>query len=111
MNPTPQQIVDAQLVAYNAHDVNAYCALFADDAVIQRFNGRQLACGIEAIRAYYRHRFSNPNLHAIVVARSALGDYVIDHEQVVGVTEQTLEVIAIYEVREGLIRSVSFIWP
>lgn len=108
---TPREIVDEQLVAYNARDLDAYCALFADDAVMRVLNGRELARGSEAIRGYYRTRFGNPNLHCTVVARTALGDYVLDHEQVVGVTEGTLEVVAIYEVRDALIRSVNFIWP
>ena len=107
----PPEIVDRQLVAYNARDLEAYCALFADDAVLRLLNGRELARGIEAIRAYYHHRFAAPSLHCTVIARSKLGDYVVDHEQVVGVTPGTLEVIAIYEVRDALIRSVNFIWP
>ena len=108
---TPQEIVGSQLIAYNARDLQAYCALFADHAVIRLLNGRDIARGVEAIRAYYRVRFSEPNLHCTVLSRLALGDHVIDHEQVVGVTEQLLEVIAIYEVREGLIQAVDFIWP
>lgn len=108
---TPREIVDQQLVAYNARDLDAYCALFAADAVLQVLNDRELARGSDAIRSYYRTRFGNPKLHCTVVARTTLGDYVIDHEQVVGITEGTLEVVAIYQVRDGLIRSVNFIWP
>ena len=108
---TPREIVDRQLIAYNARDLQAYCALFADEAVIRLLNGKELARGLEAIRAYYRIRFSEPKLHCVVISRTQLGDYVIDHEQVVGVTEPTLQVIAIYEVREGLIQAVDFIWP
>jgi hypothetical protein len=107
---TPREIVDRQLIAYNVRNLDSYCALFADDAVIRLLNGREIAGGREAIRAHYRNRFSNPSLHCTVLARTALGDYVIDHEQVVGVAEGTLEVIAIYEVRDALIRSVNFIW-
>lgn len=108
---TPREIVAEQLIAYNARDLEAYCALFAADATMRLLNGKEIARGMEALRAYYRVRFSNPNLHCTVIARTALGDHVIDHEQVVGIAEQTLEVIAIYEVRGALIRSVNFIWP
>lgn len=110
---TPREIVDRQLHAYNARDVEAYCALFAPDAVLFKLNtGQELARGIDGIRAYYTTRFANPRLHCEIARRIELGDFVIDHEIVTGVTESgVLEVVAIYEVRDSLIQTVRLIWP
>lgn len=107
----PRQIVDCQLRAYNARDIDAYCALFAPNAVLSKLNtDHELARGIDAIRTRYTDRFRDPKLHCEIQSRIELGDFVVDHERVVGIKEGPLEVIAIYEVRESLIRSVRFIW-
>jgi hypothetical protein len=112
-NASPRDIVDRQMRAYNARDIDAYCALYASDAVISTLNdGTEYARGIDAIRRYYTTRFSNsPSLHYDIKTRIELGNFVIDHERVTGIGEGTLEVIAIYEVRDSLIRSLRAIRP
>lgn len=109
--PTPRMIVDQQLVAYNAHDIVAYMALFAPDAVISDLaSGAEIVRGAEAIRAFYAARFrDNPELRGEVFSSTDLGDFAIDREQVLGLPSGPLQLIAIYEVREGLIRSLRFI--
>lgn len=112
MTTHPREIVDRQLRAYNARDLEAYCALFACDAVISRLNdGEEIARGMDAIRAYYTARFKGPGLHCRIKARIELEPFVIDHEQVTGITGGLLEVVAIYEVRDALIQSLRIIWP
>jgi hypothetical protein len=107
-----RELVDRQLRAYNARDIDSYCALFAQEAVISRLDtGEELARGIDEIRAYYTGRFLNPQLACRIKVRTELGDFVVDHEQVTGIDPGLLEVIAIYEVRNSLIRTVRFIWP
>ncbi|MFY7960530.1 MAG: nuclear transport factor 2 family protein [Elsteraceae bacterium] len=109
--PTPRMIVDQQLVAYNAHDIDAYMALFAPDAVISELaSGAEIVRGEAAIRSFYTARFSdNPELRCEVFSHTDLGDFAIDREQVLGLPNGPLQLIAIYEVREGLIRSLRFI--
>jgi hypothetical protein len=110
-HPSPRTIVNQQLVAYNAHDIDAYMALFAPDAVISDLqSGVEIARGAEAIRALYTARFrDNPELRGEVFASTDLGDFAIDREQVLGLPTGPLHLIAIYEVREGLIRSLRFV--
>lgn len=110
-HPSPRTIVNQQLVAYNAHDIEAYMALFAADAVISDMqSGAEIARGADAIRALYTARFrDNPELRGEVFASTDLGDFAIDREQVLGLPTGPLHLIAIYEVREGLIRSLRFI--
>lgn len=108
----PREIVDRQLRAYNARDIEAYCALFASHAVISRLNdGAEIARGQGAIRTYYTERFKEPSLHCQIKARIELDHFVIDHEQVAGISGGLLEVIAIYEVRDALIQSLRIVWP
>lgn len=51
------------------------------------------------------HRFRRPGLRAEVVSRIVLGNKVVDHEREFGVRGQPCEVVAVYEVTDGLIRS------
>jgi hypothetical protein len=108
----PREIVDRLLRAGNARDIDAYCALYAHDAVLFKLNtAQELARGIDAIRARYTERFKNSQLHCEIKSRIELGDFVVDHERVSGLEDEPLDIIAILEVRDSLIRSVRFIWP
>jgi hypothetical protein len=108
---SPREIVDRQLRAYNARDIDAYCDLYASDATIATLNcGTEHARGSDAIRAYYTDRFNNsPDLHCDVTCRIELGKYVVDRERVTGIGNGELEVIAIYEVTDSQIQSLRFI--
>jgi hypothetical protein len=81
---SPREIVDRQIAAYNAHDVDANCALYAEDAVLSTLNSaEELARGVAAIRARDAERFNNPALHCDIKDRIEMGDFVIDHERVI----------------------------
>lgn len=109
---TPRVIANRQLAAYNARDLAGFTALFAEDAWLEDMpTGQRRATGKDAITDIYRARFGdNPKLNCKVHARMDLGDFAIDHETVTGLADGSeINCIAIYEVREGLIRSVRFI--
>ena len=109
---TPTDIVDLQLTAYNARNLQGFCALFAPTAVIATVGqATPLASGLEEIRQRYRSRFSNQDLCCTVKNRMQLGEFVIDHEWVTGMGAKPVEVAAIYQVRDGLIQSLHFVWP
>lgn len=108
----PRNIANAQLAAYNARDLAAFMALFADDAWLEDLpTGQHRATGKPAIAEIYRARFGdNPRLHCVVHSTMDLGDFAIDHETVTGLSDGgEINCIAIYEVRAGLIQSVRFI--
>lgn len=110
----PVEIVQRQLDAYNAHDLDAFCACFADDVRTWRMPDASSPAleGKAALRAFYaEQRFAIPSLHADLIARIALGDKVIDHERVHGLHPQPSEVAAIYRVADGLIAEVWFFAP
>jgi len=108
MTHSPEAVVQRQLDAYNARDLEAYLAVFAEDAeAFELGNPEPTMRGKAAIRARYADLFArSPNLHAKLVNRIAYARAVVDHERIVGRmgAADVYEMIAIYEVEGGLIR-------
>jgi hypothetical protein len=102
--------VEAQLVAYNAQDIDAFCACYHDDVQIEDGNGTVLSTGIAALRKGYAEMFArHPENRAAVVQRMRIGPWVIDEEQVTGRGGPALHAVAIYRLRDGRIASVRFL--
>ncbi len=107
---TPRAIAIAQLDAYNRCDLDAFCALFAEDATLQDLpSGQLIAEGMEEIRNMYKNRFATPGLSCRVHATNDIGDFAIDRETVYGLPNGQVDVVAIYEVKNELIQRVFFI--
>jgi uncharacterized protein (TIGR02246 family) len=104
------ELVQKQLDAYNAQDIDAFLACYAEDAVLAGLNGEVTHRGLAAIRKRHEDLFFEfPKNHARLVNRIDLGTTVIDHEQV----ERTpggdrFEVAAIYTIRNARIARVDF---
>jgi hypothetical protein len=110
MNPV--DVVQRQLEAYNARDLEAFMAMYTDDVRLFRMPTREpTTVGKQAMREVYRQRFASPDLHAEILSRTVLGNKVIDHERIVGIRETAVEAVAVYEVAAGLIRTVWFFYP
>jgi len=113
MSGAPVDVVQRQLDAYNRRDLEAFCAVFAEDAAIFELGAEAPSfAGKATIRERYRGLFANsPALNSAIVSRTALGRVVIDHEHVTGRNGSTdvYEIIAIYEVEGGMIRRVHFV--
>ena len=106
----PAAVVQRQLDAYNARDIDALLATYASDARQFEHPGKLVASGAAQIRERLSVRFQEPNLHARLVQRVVMGNLVIDHELVTRTFPEgagTIELVAIYEVRDGLIVSAS----
>ncbi|WP_426011906.1 nuclear transport factor 2 family protein [Caulobacter sp. DWR2-3-1b2] len=105
-----EAIVQAQLDAYNAQDLDAHCAHFADDVVVATLNGEVARSGIEAYRAFYAKTFADfPGNQAKLLNRIVVGANVIDHEHVDrGNGEPPFQVAAIYTFKGGKIARVDF---
>ncbi len=102
-------IVQRQVDAYNAHDIDGFVATYQRDAVyIRLLDGEIVYAGIDAIRRAFGELFvNNPRLHVDITNRMVLGRVVVDREEVTGREGQpTGHVIALYEVDGGLIRRV-----
>lgn len=108
---TPAAVAQAQLDAYNAQDLDAFCAQFRDDVRVADLNGAITVDGMAAYRAKYAQLFADfPANRVTLLGRMAVGDVVIDHERVLRApTAEPFEVIAIYTVVAGKIARVDFV--
>lgn len=110
---SPKAVVQTQLEAYDTHDMDALPATYAVDAEQFLHPAKLLARGYAQIRERMAARFQEPNLHARLLKRSVMDDVVIDHEEVTRTFPEgagTIELIAIYQVRDGKIHTGSFIF-
>lgn len=110
--PSPEVVVQRQLDAYNARDIDALLATYADDARQYEHPGKLVASGHAQMRERFAIRFQEPNLHARLIKRSVMGNVVIDFEDISRTFPEgtgRVELVAIYEVREGRIQTGSFI--
>lgn len=111
-HPTPLAVVQAQLDAYNAKDIEALLDTYAPDAEQFTLHGELLARGREQMRARYLTRFVEPDLHARLVSRIAIGHVVTDAELITRNFPEgrgTLEMLCVYEVLDGRIQKASFV--
>lgn len=108
---TPLSVVQAQLDAYNAKDIEALLGTYSPDAEQYTLHGELLAKGHDQLRSRFVARFSEPNLHAKLLSRVIVGSIVTDAELITRDFPEglgTLEMLCIYEVTEGSIQKASF---
>jgi hypothetical protein len=108
-----EAVVQRQLDAYNAHDLDALMVVYAPDAEQFEHPDKLLARGAQDIRARFATRFQEPNLHAKLLKRIVIGNTVIDSEVVTRTFPEGpghLELVAIYEVRNEVIARAWFIF-
>ncbi|HEY6911686.1 MAG TPA: SgcJ/EcaC family oxidoreductase [Myxococcales bacterium] len=84
--PTPEEVVQREVDAYNAQDVEAFAATYAEDAVVTRGPEKKAFLeGRKSIRDFYASLFAKyPNCRARIAERRVEGTTVIDHEIVTG---------------------------
>ena len=121
----PSAVVQAQLDAHHAKDLDRLLATYAADADADAeqftLHGELLAKGHDELRARYAARFVEPDLHARLLSRTVVGTVVVD---VKGITRNfpaglgSVEMLCINEVADGLIHKASFVlgaktlnWP
>ena len=102
------KVVQRQLDAYNAHDLQAFVATYSDDVSVYRVPATTPSLsGKQKLLEFYRDsRFNLPSLHAELLHRSVVGNNVVDHERITGLRAEPVEAVAAYVVRDGLIRAV-----
>lgn len=108
---SPEMVVQKQVEAYNAHDLNAFAACYAQDIEFRTMAGAvNPEKGLAALKKGYGELFKNyPSLRVKILNRITQGAFVIDQEQAEGMGPNPITVTAIYEVTEGKIVRVWFI--
>lgn len=101
----PEDIVQKQVNAYNARDIDAFVSFYHPEATVYRFPDHVLASGWKEIYERYQRRFSEaPRLHCEIINRIVSGDFVIDEEVITGLPDEgIIEAVVIYEVSDGYI--------
>lgn len=112
----PEQVVQAQVEAYNRHDLEGFVDTYHADARVWRFpEGSLLLEGHGQLREAYASRFAQGSrVRAEVTRRIVQGAIVIDAETIHGLLPgRPLSATAIYEVADGRIRQAWFVrqWP
>ena len=106
---SPEAVVQRQLNAYNARDINAFMDTYSDDVELYEFPNKLTQKGKADMRKGYEGFFKAvPNLYCEIEKRIVIGNKVIDHEKVRAGT-RTLSAVAVYEVENGKIKKVTFI--
>jgi hypothetical protein len=102
----PEAVVQRQLDAFNARDIDALLATYAGDAQMFEHPSKLLASGSAAFRERYAARFQETNLHATLLNRTVMGNIVVDHEEVSRTFPEgagKIRLLMIYEVENGKI--------
>jgi hypothetical protein len=106
LSKDPAAVVQRQLEAFNARDVEALLAVYAGDAQMFEHPSKLAAQGAEELRGRFSLRFQEANLHAALLSRTVMGNVVVDHEKVTRTFPEgtgSIELIMIYEVQDGRI--------
>jgi hypothetical protein len=108
LKPSPVELADQQLVAYNAHNLEGFLAPYANDVEIYVLGSNKLQMkGKEEMRKGYNFLNSPGKLHCNLINRIVQGNVVIDHEEILS-DRGKFYGVAIYEIKDGKIAKVWF---
>jgi hypothetical protein len=101
-------VVDAQVEAYRARDVERFLSYYAADASVVMFDGTVMFASKEEMRQRYGTLFADsPDLQVTIASRISAGEFVVDEEHLSGFhfgdMPTDLVAVAIYRVTDGKI--------
>jgi len=112
MSPVAE-LATAQLVAYNAADLDGFCACYHSDVVVLDADGKVTLKGKDAFRERYQPMFDQGQFGATVDGRLVVGPHCVEREHYsrVGVSGETVSgsVLVRYTERDGAIALVQFL--
>ncbi|KIY99579.1 hypothetical protein MNEG_8383 [Monoraphidium neglectum] len=111
MSDEAVNVVQRQLEAYNARDLEAFMAVMADDVVaLDTETGAVIASSSAELRPRYAKRFETP-VHCELIGRLACGDTVVDRERITGLPGgAAADCMAVYTVKGGKIQRMQLLW-
>lgn len=108
---SPATIIQKQVKAFNQRDLDGFVSCFAEDVLVRRFPNEKMYQGNDTMMENYERFFENVESSSVeVVNRIILGNTVID-EEVTQVDGREGHQVAIYQVQNGRITSMTFIFP
>lgn len=107
---TPEMLVQQQLDGYNARNIDTFLEPYSEGFEIYSFPNEFSLKGKDKARESFKELLKKyPKLHCELVNRMVLGNKVIDHERITGMSDLPYETIAIYEIENGKIVKVTFV--
>jgi microcystin degradation protein MlrC len=102
----PEGVVERQLRAYNAHDLDGFVASFSPDVEVLRLGAPPilLHSGRADLRRAYGALFERAAPVVRLLSRRRMGRFVCDHESARFKDAPPFEALAIYEVEDDVIR-------
>ncbi|SFC33256.1 hypothetical protein SAMN04487891_10925 [Flagellimonas taeanensis] len=108
---SPAMVVQRQVEAFNKEDLEGFISCYSDNVLVQRFPKETMYLGKTKMTESYERFFANTNKSSVeVVKRIVIGNKVIDEETTL-VDGRKGHQVALYEVKNGLITSMTFIFP
>jgi hypothetical protein len=102
------RVVGREHAAYEAHDLEAFLAMYSPTAQLQLADGSVMR-GRRSLREYYQPRFEAGQCKTELIQRITLGEWVVDQTVVHDFDQGPAPVIALYRVQDGLIVEVRFL--
>jgi len=107
-NLTPLEVVNKRMDFYNRHDFGEFIKLYAHDVKIYTYPERLLGTGTDNITSIFKPKFADKSIQVEIISQINNGNHVINHE-VVKEDGIDTKYVSIYEVENGLIKSVRFV--
>jgi hypothetical protein len=108
-------VIDAQIEAYRARDVERFLSHYADDASVVLFDGTPMFPDKQVMREQYGKLFADsPGLGITIANRISAGDFVVDEEHISGLhfgdmpTEMTA--LSVYRITNGKISKLMLLF-
>lgn len=102
------RVVGREHAAYEAHDLEAFLAMYSPTAQLQLGDGPVMR-GRRSLREHYRPLFEAGKCKRELVQRMLVGDWVVEQSITHGTDEGPAPTITLYQVQEGLITEVRFL--
>jgi hypothetical protein len=108
---TPADLAEQQLKGYNERNIELFLQPYSDSVKVFLFPGKLLYKGKQKMRNQYTAMFNNsPDLHCTIKSRIAIGNTVIDEENVIFRKDQpVVHAVAIYKIAHDKIQEVYFV--
>ena len=106
---SPEVIVQKQVETFNSGNLDAFVSCYAENVLVQNFPNDTLYVGTTKMKSSYKKYLTkNPDTKVKVTNRILIGKMVID-EELATVSGKNHQQVAIYEVTNGRIGSMTFI--
>ena len=108
INMSALEVVNKRMEFYNLHNFEKFIQLYNNDVKIYTYPNKLLGTGIYNITSIFEPKFTSKSIQVQIISQINNGNYVINQEVV---TENGIDTkyVSIYEVENGLIKSVKFV--